>query len=181
MGPAVRGWSHALMVTGAVVALDQTTKALVRAHILLGDSEKFFLGVDLTYVRNKGVAFGAFSEGGWPIAVLTTGALALLFLYFAFHVSRPWLWLPVGLLLGGALGNLADRARDGAVIDFIDPIAWPAFNLADASVIAGVLSFLYVVETIGTPAEAPHSRPGERSEEPAPCQVEPPPTERPQP
>ena len=44
----------------------------------------------------------------------------------------PLLWLPVGLLLGGALGNLADRAREGAVIDFIDPVAWPAFNLADA-------------------------------------------------
>ena len=47
------------------------------------------------------------------------------------------LWLPVGLLLGGALGNLADRAREGAVIDFIDPIAWPAFNLADAMIVVG--------------------------------------------
>ena len=59
----------------------------------------------------------------------------------------PFLWLPVGLILGGALGNLADRARDGAVIDFIDPIAWPAFNFADAAIVAGVLGLLYVVET----------------------------------
>ena len=52
----------------------------------------------------------------------------------------PLLWLPVGLLLGGALGNLADRAREGAVIDFIDPVAWPAFNLADACIVVGVLA-----------------------------------------
>ena len=49
----------------------------------------------------------------------------------------PWLWLPVGLLLGGALGNLVDRAREGAVIDLIDPVAWPAFNIADACIVVG--------------------------------------------
>jgi signal peptidase II len=58
----------------------------------------------------------------------------------------PWLWLPVGLLLGGALGNLADRARQGAVIDFIDPVAWPAFNVADACIVIGVFALLFVVE-----------------------------------
>ena len=58
----------------------------------------------------------------------------------------PWLWLPVGMLLGGALGNLADRAREGAVIDFIDPVAWPAFNLADSSIVVGVFALLLVVE-----------------------------------
>ena len=58
----------------------------------------------------------------------------------------PLLWLPVGLILGGALGNLADRAREGAVIDFIDPIAWPAFNMADVAIVVGVLGLLYVVE-----------------------------------
>jgi signal peptidase II len=52
----------------------------------------------------------------------------------------------VGMLLGGALGNLADRAREGAVIDFIDPIAWPAFNLADASIVLGVLLLFWVLE-----------------------------------
>jgi signal peptidase II len=146
MTAAVRGWTRAVMVTGIVVALDQTTKALAVEQLRPGESEKFFIGVDLTHVRNKGVAFGAFSEGGWPIAVLTAVALILLVAYFALHASRPWLWLPVGLLLGGALGNLADRAREGAVIDFIDPVAWPAFNLADAAVVIGVLSFLYVLD-----------------------------------
>ena len=66
--------------------------------------------------------------------------------YFAFNAARPMLWLPVGMLLGGAVGNLVDRAREGAVIDFIDPSFWPAFNLADASIVIGVLALLYVVE-----------------------------------
>ena len=62
------------------------------------------------------------------------------------HRDMPWLWLPVGLLLGGALGNLIDRAREGAVIDFIDPVAWPAFNVADSCIVVGVFSLLWVVE-----------------------------------
>jgi signal peptidase II len=80
------------------------------------------------------------------VAVLIAVALIALLVFFATHVSLPWLWLPTGMLLGGALGNLADRARDGAVIDFIDPSFWPAFNLADASIVVGVLGLLYVAE-----------------------------------
>jgi signal peptidase II len=80
------------------------------------------------------------------VAILIGVSLALLLGYFALHRGMPLLWLPVGLLLGGALGNLADRARDGAVIDFIDPVAWPAFNLADACIVIGVLMLLWVVE-----------------------------------
>ncbi len=52
----------------------------------------------------------------------------------------------MGAIAGGALGNLADRARDGAVIDFIDPVAWPAFNIADIAVVVGILGFVYVAE-----------------------------------
>jgi signal peptidase II len=56
------------------------------------------------------------------------------------------LWLPVGAVIGGAIGNLADRARAGAVVDFIDPIAWPAFNLADMAIVIGILGLVYIVE-----------------------------------
>ena len=67
----------------------------------------------------------------------------------------------MGLLLGGALGNLADRAREGAVIDFIDPVAWPAFNVADSCIVIGVLALLYVVE--GRPrTDAQRARGGRR-------------------
>jgi signal peptidase II len=57
-----------------------------------------------------------------------------------------YLWLPVGMLLGGALGNLLDRVRDGAVTDFIDPVLWPAFNVADTCIVLGVLGLLWVIE-----------------------------------
>ena len=105
-----------------------------------------FLGLDITNTRNRGVAFGALDGSGAMVGVLIGLALVLLIVYFALNASRPLLWLPVGMLLGGALGNLADRVREGAVIDFIDPVAWPAFNVADAMIVVGVLALLYVVE-----------------------------------
>ena len=141
-----RGWARATLSVGVVVAMDQASKQAAAAGLERGESVNVFLGLDLTNTRNTGVAFGALQDGGFVIAVLVTIALSLLVGYFAMHADRPWLWLPVGMLLGGALGNLADRARDGAVIDFIDPVAWPAFNLADAAIVLGVLGLLYVVE-----------------------------------
>jgi signal peptidase II len=140
------GPAAALATAGLVVALDQATKQLAVTRIERGEDVDVFFGLNLTNARNTGVAFGAFQGGGAVVAILIGVALALLLGYFAVHRERPWLWLPVGLLLGGALGNLADRARDGAVIDFIDPIAWPAFNVADSCIVIGVLALLYVVE-----------------------------------
>ena len=70
---------------------------------------------------------------------ITIAALALLLAWFALDTARPGLWLGVGLLIGGALGNLIDRVRDGAVTDFIDPPLWPAFNVADVAITAGVV------------------------------------------
>jgi signal peptidase II len=143
---ATRGWARAIATVGVVVALDQVTKQLAASEIGRGEQVNVFLGLDLTNTRNTGVAFGALEGGGVLIGVLIGAALALLVGYFALHAGQPWLWLPVGTLLGGALGNLADRARAGAVIDFIDPIAWPAFNVADTAIVLGVLGLLYVVE-----------------------------------
>lgn len=140
------GPAAALVTAGVVVAVDQATKQAVNANILRGDSVEVFPGLDLVNARNSGVAFGALQGGGWILTVLISVSLALLLGYFALHRNQPWLWLPVGLLLGGALGNLADRAREGAVIDFIDPVAWPAFNVADSCIVLGVFVLLYVVE-----------------------------------
>jgi signal peptidase II len=140
------GAAAALATAGLVVAADQATKQWVISRVERGEEVEVFFGLDLTNARNTGVAFGALEGGGALVAVLIALSLALLLGYFLLHRDRPWLWLPVGLLLGGALGNLADRARIGAVIDFIDPIAWPAFNIADTCIVLGVLSLLYVVE-----------------------------------
>ena len=137
---------RATAVVGLTVIADQVTKAIAVASLERGEEVNVFLGLDMTYVRNEGVAFGALSGGGPLLVVAIAAALAGLVVYFVLNSDTPFLWLPVGLILGGALGNLADRAREGAVVDFIDPIAWPAFNLADAAIVVGVLGLVYVAE-----------------------------------
>lgn len=146
MVTAISPPAGAVATAGIVVALDQATKQLAVSSIARGDEVRVLPGLDLTNSRNTGVAFGALEGGGLVVAVLIGASLLLLIGFFALHRDTPWLWLPVGLLLGGALGNLADRARDGAVIDFIDPVAWPAFNVADSCIVLGVLGLLWVVE-----------------------------------
>jgi signal peptidase II len=146
------GPAAAIATAGLVVAVDQGTKQLAVSNIERGDEVNVFFGLDFTNTRNTGVAFGALEGAGLVVAVLIGLSLALLLGYFLVHHEMPLLWLPVGLLLGGALGNLADRAREGAVIDFIDPVAWPAFNLADTCIVVGVFLLLWVVE--GRPRRA---------------------------
>jgi signal peptidase II len=140
------GWTRLLAAVAVVIALDQLTKRIATASVDRGESVNVFLGLDIVNTRNTGVAFGALQGRGAIVALLIGCALLALVGYFAANAGRPWLWLPAGLLLGGALGNLIDRIGEGAVIDFVDPIAWPAFNLADACIVAGVLALLYVVE-----------------------------------
>ena len=142
----VSGPAAAVATAGLVVAVDQATKQLAATNIAIGDKVGVIPGLDFTSTRNTGVAFGALEGGGLVVAILIGASLALLVAYFVANREKPWLWLPVGMLLGGALGNLADRAREGAVIDFIDPIAWPAFNVADSCIVIGVVVLLWVVE-----------------------------------
>ena len=142
MGPAPR----ALLTAGVVVALDQATKALVKDEVLPGEHVDLFPGLQLSNVRNTGVAFGALEGAGLAVAILIGLSLTLLIGYFVVNRELPLLWLPVGMLVGGAAGNLIDRAREGAVVDFIDPVAWPAFNVADSCIVLGVLLLLFVVE-----------------------------------
>ena len=144
------GWRRALIVAGLIVVVDQITKAAIVASRALGETDAVFPGIELNYVRNSGVAFGALAGGGAIVWVLTGLAIAALLTYFTLRAGTRWLWLPVGAVLGGAVGNLADRARDGAVIDFIDPIAWPAFNVADVAIVVGIFGFVYVMEGGGS-------------------------------
>jgi signal peptidase II len=139
-------WLKAAAVTVVVVALDQATKALVRSSVDVGDKDGILPGIDLVHVRNEGVAFSRFSGGGTIVTVIVAAALVALVAYFVTHLHKPLVWLPTGMLLGGALGNVIDRLRDGAVTDFIKLPAWPAFNLADVSITLGVIVLLYVTE-----------------------------------
>jgi signal peptidase II len=142
-----RGWALALATVGVVVALDQLTKAWVRATVAPQEHINVFFGLDITRVKNTGVAFGALSGSGALVFVAVLVAMAGLLAYFAAHITKPMLWLPVGMVFGGALGNLADRVRIDGVTDFIDPVLWPAFNFADTCIVLGVLGVLYLAES----------------------------------
>jgi signal peptidase II len=152
---AQAAWGRAGIMLAAVLLVDQVTKRLVQSDIAQGDSNGVFPGV--VHVRNHGVAFGAFAGGGTIVAVIIGVALVALVVWFLRHSATPLAWLPTGLLLGGAVGNIFDRVRDGAVTDFIKFPAWPAFNIADVAITFGVLSLLYVLESGGDGAD------GERS------------------
>jgi signal peptidase II len=136
----------AAAVALATVAADQAVKALVRTTIERGEEVELLLGIQLVNVRNRGIAFGLFAGGGAVLVIFAVAALAALLIFFARHRDRPLVWLPTGLLIGGALGNLLDRTLEGAVTDFVDLPLWPAFNLADVAITLGVISFLYVLE-----------------------------------
>jgi signal peptidase II len=137
----------ALAACGVVVALDQGTKALATSLVERGDRVEVLPFLAFENVRNEGVAFGI----GGDISAVFIGATIVVLLgflvYLAFRGGDGWLvWVPAALLIGGALGNLADRVRDGAVTDFIDLPLWPTFNLADVSIVVGVILLLIDVE-----------------------------------
>ena len=144
---AGRAWGRAGIVVAAVLVADQVTKALVRGGLRRGEEDPIFPALKLVHVRNEGVAFG-FEPGGGTTLLVAIIALALLGLviYFARHQAKPLVWLPVGLLVGGALGNIVDRIRDGGVTDFLKVPLWPAFNLADVAITVGVLALVLVLE-----------------------------------
>jgi len=137
-------------VAAVVIAVDQLSKHAIRSGIDVGDHEKLLPGVTLVHVRNTGVAFSLFSGGGTLVLVFTLAALAALAGYLALRPERSWLWLPTGLLIGGAIGNLVDRVLNGAVTDFVKLPLWPAFNVADMSITVGVVALLLVVEGRGS-------------------------------
>lgn len=141
---AARGWTRALALAAAVVALDQATKAIASGALDPGERIELVLGFELVDVRNRGIAFGLFADGQGLVLAVTVVALTLILGYFALHAGRPGLWVGVGLLVGGALGNLIDRVRVDEVTDFIDPPLWPAFNVADIAIVIGIAAIVLV-------------------------------------
>ena len=129
-----------------IIALDQLTKALVRDNLVLGERRDLALGVDLVHVHNSGIAFGFLENGGTLLIVGAARALVARAAFVVAHARRPLVWLPTGLLLGGAIGNLIDRADRGYVTDFVKFPHFPAFNVADISITFGVIALVYVLE-----------------------------------
>ena len=140
-------WLRAAAVAAVVIALDQATKAIVRSSVALGEKDSVFAGVHIVHVRNEGVAFNQLGGGGTIVTIVVAAALVALLAYFATHLHKPLVWLPTGMLLGGALGNIVDRVRLGYVLDYADlhfgewrPFL--VFNVGDAAITIGVLLLL---------------------------------------
>ena len=103
-------------------------------------------GLKLVYERNTGVAFSFLAGTGALVYVVTGVALVGLVSFMLMRPGRGLLWLPTGMLVGGAVGNLIDRVALGSVIDFIKLPHWPAFNVADISITFGVVILVLVIE-----------------------------------
>ena len=141
-------WLRALLVLVLVIGLDQLSKRAIRHSIVPGEEHRFLPGVQLVNTRNHGVAFGFLPGSQTGVTILIGLALLALLVYFAMHASQRLMWLPTGMLIGGAVGNIVDRIKDGSVTDFIKlPLGWPPFNLADASITLGILILFLLIDS----------------------------------
>ncbi|RPJ42985.1 MAG: signal peptidase II [Candidatus Latescibacterota bacterium] len=137
-----------ILLGAATLAFDQVTKALVALSLPHGSSVPV-LGdkLRLTHVQNPGGAFGLFRNSGSAFAIASVAAvIVLLWALTRYEARSRASRAALGLVLGGAVGNLVDRVRFGRVVDFLDAgwgdLRWPVFNVADIAVVAGVILFL---------------------------------------
>jgi signal peptidase II len=164
-----------LLLLAAVVVLDQATKWLVDRLMDLHESRVLVDGLlNLTYVRNRGAAFGVLSDAELPYQSILFSAIGIT----ALCAIAAYAWrlpaasrLPqtaLALIMGGALGNLLDRARLGHVVDFVDvywgPHHWPAFNVADSAITIGVGLLILDMVLSPEPGQAVGASPLARSE-----------------
>jgi signal peptidase II len=148
-------WRRAGIVALLVIAADQLTKALVRDSLAIGAQQRIVPGVlYVVHATNSGAAFSIFSGRSVVVVAIALVVLGVLLAFFARHASRPLIWLPTGLIAGGALGNLIDRVRVGAVTDFIKLPDWPAFNLADSAITIGVVALILLIGRRADPSTA---------------------------
>ena len=162
--PRRRDWLCLLGLCLAVVAADQAAKAAVVAALEIGDRVDIVPGLDIVHVTNPGIAFGFLADGPALILPVTVIALLAIVAWFGFEGGRrSRMWLPAGLLSGGAIGNLIDRLRLDHVTDFIDLPYWPSFNIADAAITVGVVILLFMV-LLGSDPEPEAADRGDGSE-----------------
>ena len=149
-------WLSFLLLAGVVVALDQVTKRYVDTHLPLGASwpaESW--PVRFMHVKNTGAAFSLLQDQTLFLTVMSVVGLGAIVLYFRFRPSdHPLLRLALALQLGGALGNLIDRARYGHVTDFIKVPHWPVFNVADSAITVGVATVVLFLLFGGSDGDA---------------------------
>jgi signal peptidase II len=151
---------EALFVVGAVLVfvVDQLTKSLAVAYLQPAGSIPLVGFLRLSYVENRGAAFGVLQNQTFffiLVGVLVVGGLLASYRYLP--TVSPLLNLCLGLQLGGALGNLVDRVRQGYVVDFVDLTWWPVFNVADSAIVVGVCVMAYYL--VWTPRSTPPATP----------------------
>lgn len=153
-----------------VLVLDQASKAVVRQSLQVGQSIPLIDGMlSLTHVRNTGAAFGLF-QGGVPFFIATSLVVlaAIAWIWWRMRPSSRWFALAIGLVAGGATGNLIDRAVAGRVTDFFDIHVWPVFNVADIALDVGVgiliAWLLFSKEAAGDEPEVPEAGAGDEPE-----------------
>ena len=145
--PSGGPWLRAALVLAVVVVVDQVSKHAVESSIVQGEERRLLPGVQLVDTRNNGIAFGFLPGSHVGVTVAIGVALLALLVYFARHSHAKLIWLPTGMLVGGAVGNVIDRLRAGSVTDFIKlPLGWPPFNLADMSITLGVVLLFLVID-----------------------------------
>jgi signal peptidase II len=139
-----RAWLLAGALCGAILILDQAIKAVVEGELVPGEQVDLLGPRGLCLTHNQGVAFGL--AGGSVLPLIAFAVLALAFVGFllARNSTLPGIWIAVGLVAGGALGNLADRLRAGEVTDYIEVGSWPPFNVADVAITVGVAIFALI-------------------------------------
>jgi signal peptidase II len=140
-------WAAFLGLAATIVLLDQLTKAWLTSFLAPGESVDVIGDlVRLVHGQNNGGLFGLFSGQALPFAIVSLVVVALIVAYHARSGRNPYLSVTLGLLLGGALGNLVDRVRLGYVVDFIDAglgdLRWYTFNVADAAISVAILLLL---------------------------------------
>ncbi len=133
-------WIAVAIIVG-VIGLDQLTKLLTVKLLELGESFPLWQDVlHFTYVQNRGMAFGMFSDARWVFMIFSTVAIIGLLVYlFYFRPTGKWLLISIAFITGGGIGNMIDRIFLGYVIDFIDftLIDFAVFNVADSFVCVG--------------------------------------------
>lgn len=136
-----------LILSMLVIGLDQWTKQYIQQHMELGMSIPVIKNIfHITYILNPGAAFGIMEHKTMffiAIAVLLIGGI--LYVYPKIPAEYKLLRAGIGLMAGGAVGNVIDRARTGYVVDFFDFRIWPIFNIADIAIVVGVSLIIYTL------------------------------------
>jgi signal peptidase II len=146
-------------IAAAIVVADQITKLVVTASMRFGELiDVIGPFVRLTRTENTGAAFGLLRGRGVIFVVISSlAAIAIIVMRRTIARMRRWEQIAFGLILGGAIGNLIDRLRIGAVVDFIDigvnSLRWPAFNVADSAITIGVVILALNLLILTRPAE----------------------------